>query len=139
MRAALFALSLASVSASLLHSLPEDIYAFPKYSLEFLNGLPVLNDTAHKWLRQGLSGGELEFLDQPWDDNSPSYRKEIDSGDPSPVATPNPIVCIHLTAIVGSDFFFPPLVFYTRGIKSHFRTHANRSTRIYMSDTSASK
>lgn len=93
MRCAILAFSLASVSARLLHLLPEDIYAFPKYSVEFLNGIPVLNETAHKWLRQGLLGGEPEFLDQPWHDQPPSNRKELDSGDPGPVATPSPIVC----------------------------------------------
>jgi hypothetical protein len=139
--AAILAFSLASVSARLLHSLPEDIYAFPKYSVEFLNGIPVLNETAHKWLRHGLLGGELEFLDEPWQDKPPSNRKELDSGDPSPVATPSPIVCILLTAIVcaGSDFYLFLVFFYTRGNQLHPRTYANGSTRIYMPNTSASE
>ena len=54
-------------TARLHHSLvPEDPYAFPKYRVTFLNGLPVLNETAQRWLRDGLDGGELEFLEQPW-------------------------------------------------------------------------
>ena len=58
------------VTARLHNSLvPEDPYAFPKYRVAFLNGLPVLNDTAHRWLEQGLRGGELEFLDQPWNES----------------------------------------------------------------------
>ncbi|KAI0737661.1 hypothetical protein BC629DRAFT_1241744, partial [Irpex lacteus] len=48
------------------HLVPEDPYAFPKYRVAFLNGLPLLNDTAQRWLQNGLDGGELEFLDQPW-------------------------------------------------------------------------
>lgn len=73
------------VTARLHNSLvPEDPYAFPKYRVAFLNGLPVLNDTAHRWLEQGLRGGELEFLDQPWEDGS-EWRtppvKSIEGGD----------------------------------------------------------
>lgn len=56
------------VAARFLHSLPEDTYAFPKYRVSFLNGLPVLKDTAERWLQDGLRGGELEFLDQSWKD-----------------------------------------------------------------------
>lgn len=64
----LLPLSLAAlVSARIHHSrVPEDPYAFPKYRVSFLNGLPVLNETAERWLHDGLHGGELEFLDQPW-------------------------------------------------------------------------
>ncbi|PPQ72146.1 hypothetical protein CVT26_006902 [Gymnopilus dilepis] len=91
----LLAAHLLAVSARLLHSLPEDTYAFPKYRVSFLNGLPVLNETAERWLREGLRGGELEFLDQPWkhDDWTPSaHLKEIGSGDPieQEEATPAP-------------------------------------------------
>lgn len=49
---------------------PEDPYAFPKYRVTYLNGLPVLNDTAQRWLEHGLRGGELEFLDQPWEEDA---------------------------------------------------------------------
>jgi len=79
------ALSL-QVTARLHHSLiPEDPYAFPKYHVAFLNGLPVLNDTAHHWLRDGLQGGELEFLDEPWQSEhaTQSTFKQIDGGDPT--------------------------------------------------------
>ncbi|KAF4608390.1 Protein OS-9 [Pleurotus pulmonarius] len=72
-------------AARLLHSLPEDPAAFPKYRVAFLNALPVLNQTAEKWLRDGLRGGELEFLDSQWSegDVSETYTspKEIGSGD----------------------------------------------------------
>lgn len=68
----------------LLLSLPEDTYAFPKYRVTYLNGLPVLRDTAERWLQEGIRGGELEFLGQPWKEGtthaSPS-RKGIGSGD----------------------------------------------------------
>jgi len=50
--------------ARLLHSLPEDTHAFPKFRVEFLNSLPVLNETAERWLKDGILGGELEFFDQ---------------------------------------------------------------------------
>lgn len=59
------ALSVHVAVARLLHSLPEDTYAFPKFRVAFLNSLPVLNETAERWLKDGLHGGELEFLEQP--------------------------------------------------------------------------
>ena len=79
----LLAVSLAAAaSARLLHSVPEDPYSFPKFRVAFLNGLPVLNETAQRWLNEGLRGGELEFLDQPWKDHTtPSHLKEIGTGD----------------------------------------------------------
>ncbi|KAK0210661.1 hypothetical protein DFS33DRAFT_1252254 [Desarmillaria ectypa] len=61
----------------LLHSLPEDTYAFPKYKVSFLNNLPILNQTAERWLEHGLDGGEAQFLDQPYSVQSQS----IESGD----------------------------------------------------------
>lgn len=65
--AVLLALAVAhDVHARVHYALAEDLYAFPKYRVTFLNGLPVLNDTAQRWLAEGLKGGELEFLDQPW-------------------------------------------------------------------------
>ncbi|KAH8107034.1 hypothetical protein BXZ70DRAFT_916140 [Cristinia sonorae] len=59
---------LALVTARLHHSrIPDDPYAFPKYRVVFLNGLPVLNETVQRWMQDGLRGGEAEFLDQPWE------------------------------------------------------------------------
>lgn len=72
-------------AARFLHSIPEDTYALPKSRVIFLNSLPLLNEQAQKWLKDGLRGGHLEFLDQPWKENnwpSHSSRKEIDSGKP---------------------------------------------------------
>lgn len=72
-------------AARLHHSLvPEDPYVFPKYRVTFLNGLPVLNETADRWLRDGLQGGELEFLDQPWrDSTTPAPQlKSIEGSQP---------------------------------------------------------
>lgn len=46
----------------LLYSGPEDLYAFPKYRVTFLNDLPILNETAQRWIQHGLPGGEQEFL-----------------------------------------------------------------------------
>lgn len=68
-----------------LHSLPEDPHAFPKFKVTFLNNLPVLNETAQKWLSQGIPGGELEFLNQPWEHATEEVLlslglKEIDGG-----------------------------------------------------------
>lgn len=71
----------ALVSARLVHHslIPEDPHAFPKFNVAFLNGLPVLNDTAQRWLRDGLPGGELEFLNEPWHNvHPPSNVKGID-------------------------------------------------------------
>jgi hypothetical protein len=83
---ALLALSWAGLAsaAKFLHSVPEDPFAFPKYRVSFLNGLPVLNETAERWLQHGLKGGEHEFLDQPWDEplrDQPPTRREIGNGD----------------------------------------------------------
>jgi len=70
--------------ARLLYSGPEDLYAFPKYRTTFLNNLPVHNDTVQRWLRDGLRGGEREFLNQLWDESAwypqPPY-KEIGSSE----------------------------------------------------------
>ncbi|KAK0503162.1 hypothetical protein EDD18DRAFT_621385 [Armillaria luteobubalina] len=78
MRAILVATLFCRISLGrLLHSLPEDTYAFPKYKVSFLNNLPVLNQTAERWLEHGLDGGEAQFLDQPYNVQSQS----IESGD----------------------------------------------------------
>ncbi|CAL1704373.1 unnamed protein product [Somion occarium] len=51
----------ALVAARLHHSLvPEDPFAFPKYRVTFLNGLPVLNETAQRWFQNGLKGGNID-------------------------------------------------------------------------------
>lgn len=54
------------VAARISHTLPEDPYAFPKYRVTYLNGLPLLKDTADRWLQDGLKGGEAEFLNNDW-------------------------------------------------------------------------
>ena len=69
------------VPAGLFHSLADDLYAFPKFKVTFLNGLPLLNETAGRWLREGLRGGEAEFLDHPTPWREPSPFKHIDTGD----------------------------------------------------------
>ena len=69
------------VPASLVHTLADDLYAFPKFRVTFLNGLPLLNETAERWLREGLRGGEAEFLDHPTQWREPSPFKHIDAGD----------------------------------------------------------
>ncbi|KAF9053565.1 hypothetical protein BDZ89DRAFT_1004501 [Hymenopellis radicata] len=66
----------------LLHSLPEDTYAFPKYKVSFLSHLPLRNETAQKWLHDGLRGGQLEFLDQPF-----QSHREIASSDADELVT----------------------------------------------------
>ncbi|KAH7107574.1 hypothetical protein BKA62DRAFT_683813 [Auriculariales sp. MPI-PUGE-AT-0066] len=41
----------------------QDVDAFPKYGITFLNALPVANETVQEWLhRGGVTGGEPEFL-----------------------------------------------------------------------------
>ena len=73
--------------AHILHSLPDDLYAFPKYRVTFLNGLPLLNETAERWLREGLRGGEAEFLDHPTPWQEPSPFKHIDAGEGTTVCS----------------------------------------------------
>jgi hypothetical protein len=80
------------------HSLPEDIHAFPKYRVTFLNDLPVLNDTAEHWRNNGLHGGELEFLDRPWavpDDPSVSPPERRLEGQEHPVRR-YPLCCLYI-------------------------------------------
>lgn len=80
-----------------LHSLPEDPHAFPKFKVNFLNNLPVLNETAQKWLDQGIPGGELEFLNLPWENPTeqvPFSFKEIDDGVSDDLGSPLVRVCI---------------------------------------------
>jgi len=57
-------------------SLPEDLHAFPKYKILFLNGLPVLNATAQRWLQAGLVD-EDEFLGP---DKSPRTARTVVQG-----------------------------------------------------------
>lgn len=86
----LLALSVALTATARVHwSLAEDLYAFPKYRVAFLNGLPVLNETAERWLKQGLNGGEREFLDQPWQEEpqaSVNGMKEIEGAQATAVS-----------------------------------------------------
>jgi len=81
--------------ARLFQSLPDDLYAFPKYRVTFLNGLPLLNETAERWLREGLHGGEPEFLDHPtqWQD-PPPFKKHIDAGDGTTVGSFITLACL---------------------------------------------
>lgn len=58
-------------------SAPEDLFAFPRYSVSFLNGFPIDNETAQIWLTTGLKGGLQEFLGQ-------TPPNSIESGDHSP-------------------------------------------------------
>ncbi|KAG1768357.1 hypothetical protein EDD22DRAFT_872805 [Suillus occidentalis] len=71
-----FTLFLTLSSARLLYSGPEDLYAFPKHRVTFLNNLP--------WLNEGLRGGESEFLDDRWDESvwfTNAVYKEIGSSE----------------------------------------------------------
>ncbi|TBU35853.1 glucosidase II beta subunit-like protein-domain-containing protein [Dichomitus squalens] len=93
LHAALIPLSLCLlVSARLHHSrVPEDPFAFPKYRVSFLNGLPVSNETAQRWLHEGLRGGNLEFFGQPWSESpSPASIEGTDDGLSN--------VCTHVTS-----------------------------------------
>lgn len=79
-----FTLFLTLSSAKLLYSGPEDLYAFPKHRVTFLNNLPVRHEIAQQWLNEGLRGGESEFLDDRWDESAWFYNalyKEIGSSE----------------------------------------------------------
>jgi protein OS-9 len=84
-------------SSHLLHSLSDDPHAFPKYRVTFLNGLPLLNETAERWLREGLRGGEAEFLDHPTPWQEPSPLKHIDAGDGTAVCSLYHVTSCNLT------------------------------------------
>ncbi|KAJ7098009.1 hypothetical protein B0H15DRAFT_1009151 [Mycena belliarum] len=64
----LYLLALNGAAARILHSLPDDPHAFPKYRVSYLDHLPLPAATANRWRAQGLRGGVREFLEQPWDD-----------------------------------------------------------------------
>ncbi|KAI0302092.1 hypothetical protein BC826DRAFT_904473 [Russula brevipes] len=100
--------------AGLFHSLPEDLHAFPKYRVTFLNGLPLLNETAERWLREGLRGGEAEFLDHPTPWQEPSPFKHIDAGEGTAAAVESaPEYAIELMKMGPRDTylcFIPPSI-----------------------------
>lgn len=72
---ALVLLSSAQVQVHATHysTIPEDVHAFPKYRIQFLNGRPLLNATAQRWLQEGGTT-EQEFL---------GLHKSYTSSDPS--------------------------------------------------------
>lgn len=82
--AALLISPIALGRARLLYTGPEDIYAFPKYRVAFLNEFPILNETAQRWIQYGLRGGEEEFLGESWNSHtwfSQEGMKEIGSSE----------------------------------------------------------
>ncbi|KAI0797888.1 hypothetical protein C8Q75DRAFT_739995 [Abortiporus biennis] len=89
---ALLPLSLCTLVLSRIHAsrVPEDPFAFPKYRVTFLNGHPVLNETAQRWLQSGLRGGQLEFLDQPWQQEAweTPHLKSIEGSEDQHAAPP---------------------------------------------------
>jgi len=74
-------------------STPEDLFAFPRYSVSFLNALPVDNDTAQSWLTYGLKGGLAEFLGQS------TPPEGIESGV-HPVSHSRPTVILNLSVLL---------------------------------------
>lgn len=72
------------LAAARLHSLPDDPHAFPKYNVAFLNNLPLQNETAQRWLADGLHGGVREFMNQPWDD----HRRSLGDGGDDDLSLP---------------------------------------------------
>ncbi|KAF9514879.1 hypothetical protein BS47DRAFT_1381777 [Hydnum rufescens UP504] len=62
--------ALAHTASLYFPSIPEDLYAFPKHRVSFVNGLYLTNETAHRWLTDGLPGGEDEFLGRDWKSKS---------------------------------------------------------------------
>ncbi|KAG8833526.1 Protein OS-9 [Serendipita sp. 399] len=75
-----FILWTAESQASFANSIPQDFHAYPKYSVQFLNGQPILNATAQRWLQEGNIDEDV-FLDirQSKQDSSTQY-KSIASG-----------------------------------------------------------
>lgn len=77
--------------ASRSSTIPEDVYAFPKYKIQFLNGRPVLNVTAQRWLQDGLIS-EDEFLGSYKNPSSSSHStlsvKEIAGSTQDELAAP---------------------------------------------------
>ena len=71
--------SFAHTASLYFPSIPEDLYAFPKHRVSFVNGLYLSNDTAHRWLADGLAGGEDEFLGREW--QSKSITGQEDASD----------------------------------------------------------
>ncbi|PVG02797.1 hypothetical protein CPB86DRAFT_725142, partial [Serendipita vermifera] len=70
-------------------SIPEDIYAYPKFKIQFLNSRPLLNFTAQQWLQHGLND-ENEFLGLPKSSSSPTnLYKKIASGPADELAPSN--------------------------------------------------
>ncbi|KDQ18104.1 hypothetical protein BOTBODRAFT_171781 [Botryobasidium botryosum FD-172 SS1] len=69
-------------------SIPEDPFSFPKFRVAFLNGQPVTNKTAEQWLRDGLPGGEDQFMEREWQE-SPRSLETIDGSEDAqdPTAT----------------------------------------------------
>lgn len=57
-------------------SIPEDLFAFPKFRVVFLNKQLIANETAQKWLSEGLPGGEDQFMDRDWQNIQRSARSE---------------------------------------------------------------
>jgi hypothetical protein len=102
------------VPASLIHSLPDDLYAFPKYGVTFLNGLPLLNETAERWLREGLRGGEPEFLDHPTPWREPSPFRHIDAGDGTAVGLLMPSIVAHTLPTQSRPPSNPPQIMLLR-------------------------
>lgn len=90
----------------------QDVDSFPKYSVSFLNALPVTNETAQSWLQHGLAGGESEFLEAA---PTPSLKR-IESGDEpseyqnsgSPQVRRLPACQRHTTCHVLTRLFPPP-------------------------------
>jgi protein OS-9 len=83
-------LALATLILSIVHSsgasrsssIPEDIHAFPKFKIQFLNSRPLLNYTAQHWLQHGLVD-ENEFLGLPKASSSSTNRYKKIAGGPA--------------------------------------------------------
>jgi protein OS-9 len=73
-------------------TIPEDVYAFPKYKIHFLNGRPLLNVTAQRWLHDGLTS-EHEFLGVTKSPpSSPLSPKEIASSQDALAPAADPLL-----------------------------------------------
>ena len=117
----------AIANARVHYALAEDLYAFPKYRVAFLNALPLRNTTAELWLKEGLHGGERQFLDQQWLD-VPVNRKQISSGDHTPPDRPPTLALILLATTrrpseINSDAIYDA----SRGPVRHDLTSASSS------------
>lgn len=72
-------ISLLITAQAVLGSLtPPDPYSYPKYSLQFLNDLPIEHSVASQWLDEGVVPGGLKAFFNELGEGESTERKAID-------------------------------------------------------------